>query len=310
VRLDVQPADLAGIVGAAVEAAGPLAQAKEIRLRQVVDPAAGPVWGDPNRLQQVLWNLLSNAIKFTPRGGSVDVVLRRVKSQLELRISDSGIGIAPEFLPHVFDRFRQADSSPARSQGGLGIGLSIVKHLVELHGGTVQAASGGPGRGASFIVCLPRAALRPGQNGAYPGNARATAPTPLSVNLRGVKVLVVDDEPDARDLIRQLLAECHADVHTAASAAEAMLAFQSIRPDLLLSDIGMPGRDGYQLIRDIRRLAPEAGGRTPAIALTAFARSEDRTRAMLSGYQVHVSKPIESHELIATVASLVGRLGS
>jgi PAS domain S-box-containing protein len=311
VRLDVQPTDLCNVIEAAVEAVRPSADAKEIRLRTTTDPMATPVAGDPNRLQQVIWNLLTNAVKFTPRGGKVEVVLRRLSSHVELSVTDSGVGVAADFLPHVFDRFRQADSSTTRSQRGLGLGLSIVKQLVELHGGSVRATSEGEGRGATFIVCLPPAAPRADPDGAHSfARSGGGMPPVVDVNLDGLRVLVVDDEPDARQLISQWLGECHAEVHAVSSASEALAMLQSLRPDLLLSDIGMPERDGYQLIRDIRRLSPERGGKTPAIALTAFARSEDRTRAMLAGYQVHMSKPIEPHELVATVASLAGRMGS
>ena len=305
----MQPTDLAHAIEVAVEAVRPSAEAKEIRLHTVVDPHAGPVSGDPNRLQQVLWNLLTNAVKFTPKRGRIEVVLQRVDTHLELTVADSGIGIAADFLPLVFDRFRQADSSITRRHGGLGIGLSIVKQLVELHGGTVQAKSDGPGQGAAFLVRLPLAALR-ATAGREPSAVHAVdAPaSEATVDLRGLRVLVVDDEPDARELIGQLLREHGAQVDVAASAAEALLALQRIRPDLLLSDIGLPGRDGYQLMREVRALAPEQGGRTPAIALTAFARSEDRACALLAGYQMHVSKPIEVHELLAAVASL-GRNG-
>ncbi|HEV7914116.1 MAG TPA: ATP-binding protein [Albitalea sp.] len=308
VRLDVQPTDVARVVEAAIDAIGPSADAKGIRVRTVLDPGAGPVAGDPNRLQQVVWNLLTNAVKFTPRGGKVDIVLERVNSHLELAVTDSGMGVAPEFLPHVFDRFRQADSSTTRSHGGLGLGLSIVKQLVELHGGSVRALSEGEGRGATFVVCLPLAALRGDAPRAHPTRSGVVASLGVPVDLTGVKVLVVDDEPDAREVIKQLLTEYRAEVHMAGSVSEALAAVQSLRPDVVLSDIGMPERDGYHLIGAIRRLPPERGGRTPAIALTAFARSEDRTRAMLAGYQVHVAKPIEPHELVATVASLVGRM--
>jgi len=301
IRLEVQPTDLSTVIEAAIEAVRPSAEAKQIRLQQNVDPLAGPISGDPNRLQQVVWNLLSNAIKFTPRGGSAEVALQRVDSHLELGVSDSGAGIAADFLPHVFDRFRQADASTTRRAGGLGLGLSIVKQLVELHGGSVRASSAGLGQGASFVVSLPLAAVR----------VRADQERPAlfaPVSLQGLKIVVVDDEPDARELISRLLHECQAEVHTAASASEALQVVERVHPDLLISDIGLPERDGYQLIRDIRRLAPERGGRLPAIALTAFARSEDRIRAMLAGYQVHMAKPIEPHELVATVASLSGRM--
>ena len=309
VRLDVQPTDLAHVVEIAIEAVRPSAEAKEIRLRTIVDPHAGPVSGDPNRLQQVLWNLLTNAVKFTPKQGRVEVVLQRVNSHLEVAVVDSGIGIAAEFLPLVFDRFRQADSSITRRHGGLGLGLSIVKQLVELHGGTVQAKSDGEGQGATFLVSLPLAALRAAVDREHPAVRAVDLPSDgAAIDLRGLRVLVVDDEPDARELIGELLRECGAQVEVASSVAEALEALQRMRPELLLSDIGMPGRDGYQLIREVRALAPEQGGRIPAIALTAFARSEDRARAILAGYQVHVSKPIEAHELLAAVASL-GRKG-
>jgi len=311
VRLDVQPTDVGEVVDAALEAVRLSAEAKQLHVRKIIDPLAGPVSGDPNRLQQVVWNLMTNAVKFTPRGGTIAVVLQRVNSHLELSVSDSGIGIAAEFLPLVFDRFSQADASTTRTLGGLGLGLSIVKQLVELHGGSVRAHSDGPERGACFIVALPLAALRTGiagTAGEHPSASRGPAAPVVSVDLRGIRILVVDDEPDAQVLIRYLLRECSADVHTASSAAEALPRLQELLPDVLISDIGMPERDGYQLIRDVRRLPVERGGRTPAIALTAFARSEDRTRTMFAGYQVHVSKPIDPHELIATVASLAGRM--
>lgn len=308
VRLDVQPIDLAGIVDVAVDAIRPSAEAKQLRLRKVIDPHAAPVSGDPNRLQQIFWNLLTNAVKFTPKGGAVDVVLQRVNSHLEVLVSDTGVGIAAEFLPQVFDRFRQADSSVSRSLGGLGLGLSIVKQLVELHGGTVAARSDGEGCGAVFVVSLPLAPLRSAAGRVHPSATLPTGPElAINLDLDGLAVLVVDDEPDARDLICELLRERRAEVHVAASAAEALQQIERHLPAVLVSDIGMPGHDGYHLIREVRRLPPERGGRTPAIALTAFARSEDRTRAMLSGYQVHVSKPIEAQELIATIASLSGR---
>jgi len=309
VRLDVQPTDVGQVVDAALEAVRLSAEAKQLRVRKIIDPLAGPVSGDPNRLQQVVWNLMTNAVKFTPRGGNIDVVLQRINSHLELSVSDSGIGIAADFLPLVFDRFSQADASTTRTLGGLGLGLSIVKQLVELHGGSVRAHSDGPDRGATFIVALPLTALRSGTAdaaGEHPAAARNPAVPALAVDLRGIKILVVDDEPDAQALIRHLLRECSAEVDTASSAADALARLQQWRPDVLVSDIGMPDHDGYQLIRDVRRLPADRGGRTPAIALTAFARSEDRTRAMFAGYQVHVSKPIDPHELIATVASLAG----
>jgi PAS domain S-box-containing protein len=306
VRLDVRPTDLAQVVDAAIESVRPSADAKDVRLVSVLDPRAGPVPADPARLQQVVWNLLTNAIKFTPKGGRVEAVLRRVNSHLELTVVDNGVGIAPEFMPHVFDRFRQADSSTTRSHGGLGLGLSIVKQLVEMHGGTVHAYSEGRDRGATFTVCVPLSAVRPQPHEVHP-TADSASPG-IDVSLDGMHVLVVDDEPDTRELLSHLLTDCHAHVHTARSAREGMEALQRLKPDALISDIGMPEQDGYQFIRAVRGLPADRGGRTPAIALTAFARSEDRTRAMLAGYQLHIAKPIEPHELLAALASLVGRM--
>jgi PAS domain S-box-containing protein len=304
-RLEVRPTDLAAVVDAALDSVRPSADARGVRLVRVLEAPAGAVPADPGRLQQVVWNLLTNAVKFTPRGGQVEVRLRRLDSHLELIVADSGSGIAPEFLPHVFDRFRQADSSPTRSHGGLGLGLSIVKQLVEMHGGSVQAASAGTDLGATFTVRLP---LSPPGAGADPQHAVPPPPSAPPLSLAGVRVLVVDDEPDARALLAHLLGERGAQVQTAASADEALQALAQRPPDVLVSDIGMPGRDGYALMRELRALPAAAGGATPAIALTAFARSEDRTRAMLAGYQLHVAKPIEPEELVAALASLAGRV--
>ncbi len=309
VRLDVQPVELQRVLDAAVDSVRPSIEARDIRFRITIDPLAGPVSGDPSRLQQVVWNLLSNAIKFTPHGGSVEMSVQRAGDQVLLSVRDSGCGIPVEFMPHLFDRFRQADSSTTRSHGGLGLGLSIVKHLVELHGGEVTATSEGVGRGATFTVWLPAlaiAATAPHAGPVASGGRSSSAPL-FDIDLGGLTILVVDDEPDARDLIRHLLEDSRATVHTARSADEASEMLPRVRPDLLLSDIGMPGRDGYQLIREVRRLPVEQGGRTPAIALTAFARPEDRIRSMIAGYQVHVAKPIDPRELVATVASLTGR---
>ena len=308
VRLDVQRMDLASVVEAAVNSIQPAAEAKGIRLRKIIDPLAGPVAGDPSRLQQVVWNLLSNAVKFTPKGGKVEVLVERVNSHLEITVNDSGLGIKPEFLPHVFERFRQADASTTRQYGGLGLGLSIVKQLVELHGGSVRAKSAGEGFGATFIVSLPLAAVHGDEKREHPTSRNRPALECEDINLDELRVLVVDDEPDARELIKRVLLQCNAKVTTAPSAAEGLKILQAEKPDVLVSDIGMPGKDGYQFIREVRKLSASAGGRTPAIALTAFARSEDRTRAMLAGYQVHISKPIEPQELIATVGSLAGQI--
>jgi PAS domain S-box-containing protein len=312
IRLDVQQVDLAPIIDAAVELLKPSADAKGVHLHRVIDPLASPVSGDPNRLQQIVSNLLSNAIKFTPRGGKVEVLLERVDSHVEVTVTDTGQGIAPDFLPYVFDRFRQADASTTRKYGGLGLGLSIVKQLVELHGGAVRAQSAGEGLGATFNVSLPIAITkrRPADR-EHPTAPRFTLfPPEIQVSFDGKTILVVDDEPDARNLIERLLTERKAHVLKAESAEAGLELLTTQRPDVVLSDIGMPQRDGYDFIRSVRALPADAGGKTPAIALTAFARSEDRTRAMMAGYQVHLSKPVEPQELIATVASLIGRTGS
>ncbi len=312
VRLDVQTVDLAAVVEAALSSSRPAAKAREIRLHTVLDPKAGPVLGDAGRLQQVVWNLLSNAIKFTPKGGRVQVSLERVSSHVELTVSDSGEGISPEFLPHVFDRFLQADTGASRRHAGLGLGLSIVRQLVELHGGQVTADSPGVGRGATFKVILPLQAVQQATNGDDRPHPAVPSPEPARFELpalAGLKVLVVDDEPDARGLVQRLLRDHEVDVVLAGSVAEAEETFRRERPDLVLSDIGMPEYDGYELIHRIRALPAAAGGQTPAAALTAFARSEDRTRALLAGYQAHITKPVHAHELIAVVAALAGRTG-
>ena len=308
-RLDVQPLDPAGFIEAAIQTVTPAADAKGIRLRRLLEPAAGPITGDPNRLQQVVWNLLSNAIKFTGRNGRVEVVLRRAGSQIEILVADTGLGIKPEALPLIFERFQQGDSSRTRAVGGLGLGLSIVKHLVEQHGGTVSAASPGEGQGATFTVRLPLTVFHEGAGPSHHVGQTAAADYRFS-DLSGIKVLVVDDQADARDLIRRVLTECGADVATAASVAEALAVITEIGPDVLVSDIGMPDVDGYELLRRVRALGPASGGGVPAIALTAFSRSDDRTRALRAGFLVHVSKPVEPSELVATVASVVGRTGN
>ena len=308
VRLDVQPVTPAAVIEAALETVVPAAEAKAVHLEKLLDPRAGPVSGDPDRLQQVVWNLLSNAIKFTPKDGKVRVLLQRVDSNVEIVVADSGIGIKPEFLASVFDRFRQADASTTRRYGGLGLGLSIVKHLVELHGGTVQVASEGEGRGTSVSVRLPLAAIRRAPDVPTFVKAAASLAQPFTpADLSGLKVLVLDDQGDARELMKRVLEDCGAKVLTAAAAGEALALVERERPDLLVSDIGMPDVDGFELLRRVRALGPERGGKIPAIALTAFARSEDRTRALRAGFQVHVSKPVEPSELVATVASVAGR---
>lgn len=309
VRLEVQQLDLAPIITAVVDSLRPSADMKSLRLHMVLDPVVGPVSGDPNRLQQIIWNLLNNAIKFTPKGGKIEVLLSRIDSHLEITVSDTGQGIKPEFLPHVFDRFRQADASTTREQGGLGLGLAICKQLVELHGGQIHAKSAGEGQGATFSVVLPMAIAR-----REPAESKLSKVDLASlgfeeISLKGKTILVVDDETDARDLLQRILSERSARVVVADSADRGLGLIPMEKPDLILSDIGMPKKDGYEFILEVRKLPPQLGGKTPAIALTAFARSEDRTRAMMAGYQVHLAKPVEAQELIATVASLIGRTG-
>jgi PAS domain S-box-containing protein len=313
VRLDVRGYPIADAVRAAVDSVRPAADGKAVRLEAVIDPAVGTVVGDPDRVQQVLWNLLTNALKFTPKGGSVRVALARVDSHVEVTVADTGKGIPPAFLPYVFDRFRQADASTTREHGGLGIGLSIVKSLVELHGGSVDVASAGDGQGATFTVRLPLAAVLTDESDSRPAHPATDGfgrpSRDGAESLAGLRVLVVDDEPDARLLIKRTLEEHGADVVAVGSAGEAMAVFEAVRPEVLLSDVGMPGEDGYSLIRKVRSLPVDRGGAVPAAALTAFARREDRTRAIRAGFQIHVPKPVEAAELVAVVASLGGRAG-
>jgi signal transduction histidine kinase len=306
-NLEVRPADFAKIIEAALDGVRPAADAKGIRLQVALDPDAGPVPGDAARLQQVVWNLLSNAVKFTPVGGRVQVGLERRGGHARLSVRDSGVGIEPDFLPHVFEPFRQADSGTTRAQGGLGLGLAIVRRLVELHGGAVQAESEGPGQGATFVVELPLQAGEPERrtHSAAGPPAREEVGSP---DLSGLRVLVVDDEADSRDLIAVALEESGAEVLAIESAVRARGALAGFRPDVLVSDIAMAEEDGYDLIRWIRDLPPERGGTVPAAAVTAYARSEDRRRALLAGYNMHLSKPFDPGELLAVVASLGGRV--
>ncbi|RPH54400.1 sensor histidine kinase, partial [bacterium] len=278
----------------------PAAQTKGVSLRRRV-VRTGLVVGDPQRLQQVVWNLLSNAIKFTPRGGEVRVSVEALDGHTEIIVADTGQGIAAEFLPHVFERFRQADPSSTRRHGGLGLGLAIVRQLVELHGGTVRAESFGEGRGATFVVSLPLAVSGEPEERRRSRTGGGHRP----VSLDGVRVLVVDDEADARDLLGQILSRSGAEVEVAASAAEGLEALERFQPHVVVSDISMPGQDGYDFIRTLRR----RGHHLPDAALTAFARVEDRRRALLAGFQIHLAKPIDPGELTAAVASLAGRAG-
>jgi PAS domain S-box-containing protein len=314
-RLNVRATDLVPVIEAAVDSVRPAAEAKGIRLQVILDPQAGPISGDPDRLQQVVWNLLSNAIKFTPKEGRVQVVLARVNSHLEVAISDTGQGIPAEFLPYVFDRFRQADPTPTRAHGGLGLGLAIVRHLVELHGGSVRAESAGAGQGSTFRVLLPLLATARAE-GALPGESGEAQRRRVSSyfaglecppELEGVRVLLVEDDADSRELLIMVLEHCRAEVVAAPGSDEAMRALEGWRPDVIISDIEMPGEDGYTFIRRLRALPAERGGDTPAAALTAYARAEDRMRALVAGFQIHVPKPVEPAELVTVVASLAGR---
>jgi PAS domain S-box-containing protein len=319
-RLETGPVDLAQVVKAAAETIRPAAEAKEIELELKLRGGANIITGDPDRLQQILWNLLSNAVKFTPNGGRVTVRLERADPYIRLTVVDTGIGINHDFLPYVFHRFHQADSSTTRRQGGLGLGLSLVRNLVELHGGTVEAESDGAAQGATFRVNLPvRALRRQTRDFADPREEEfereermevQTTQTNQLGKLHGLWVLVVDDEADARDLVATLLSQCGARVTTAASAAEAFLLLRQgeagTRPDVLVSDIGMPDEDGYQLLRRIRGLARDEGGAIPAIALTAFGRARDRIKALSAGFQTHIPKPVEPEELMMVIAGLTG----
>lgn len=308
-RLEVRPIELGPLIEIVVDALRPTADARNIRLQIFLDPLTGTISGDSQRLQQVIWNLLTNAIKFTPKGGSVEVRLDRVESHVELAISDTGPGIEPGFLPHVFDRFLQSDSSSTRRHSGLGLGLSIVRQLVELHGGTVTALSPGAGEGATFKVILPLMSVH------HVLNVEEIGPTPIvtrpstdsQLSLADLRVLVVDDEPDARELIAAVLTGRGAEVVAVDSAIEALAEFERQRFNVLISDIGMPEMDGYALIEKIRQLPAERGGKVPAVALTAYAGVQDQIHTLTAGYQMHISKPVEPAELATVVANLVER---
>jgi len=306
-RLDVRSVDIAPVVEAAVESVRPTAEVKGVRLQTIIDPRAGLISGDSDRLQQIVWNLLANAVKFTPKDGRVQLELRRVNSHVGIAVSDTGKGIEPEFLPYVFDRFRQADSSTTRVHGGLGLGLAIVRHLVELHGGRVSAESAGIGLGATFSVELPLAAVQrvPSAEFVHPSaEPEYGMPFTPSQELAGLRILVVDDDPDTLQILQAILSRCGAEVRAAISASEALTSLQGWHPDLLISDLGMPDEDGYSLLRKVRALDAQHGGNIPAVALTAYARVEDRVRALAAGFQMHVAKPIEPAELVAVVANL------
>ena len=318
--LSVMPVDLAPIIGAALDAVLPAADAKEIQIRCTYDSNTILVSGDSSRLQQIVWNLVSNAIKFTPKGGKVDVQLARVESQAEIKVSDNGKGISAEFLPFVFERFRQADSSSARQHSGLGLGLAIVRHLIEMHGGTVQAASEGEGQGTTFIVRLPILVVRDvkaislseakaSDKGAESFIDEGEPAINNASQLSGLRALIVEDEVDAREMLGMLLVQFGAEIKASASAQEALRILEDWKPDVLVSDVGMPDEDGYSLISQIRALEPARGGLIPAIALTGYSRPEDGSKLLAAGYQVHLAKPVDLAQLVNAILSLSSRNG-
>ncbi len=308
-RLNVRPVELAPIIEAVVDSVRPSADSREIHLKTALESLMSPVSGDPDRIQQIIWNLLSNAIKFTPKGGQIDVRLERVHSHMEITISDTGQGIAPEFLEHIFERFRQSDSSSTRQHGGLGLGLSIVRQLVELHGGTVTAQSPGEGFGTIIRVLLPLLCIHQELSDAdmTPTLIGRKTLTFWQPSLNDLRVLIVEDEPDARELVAAVLTARGAEVVSVGSAGEALEEMERQQFDVLVSDIGMPSMDGYALIERVRQLPAERGGRIPAAALTAYAGVEDRMRVLSSGYQMHIPKPVEPAELTTVVANLARR---
>ena len=306
IRLNLSLVDLSNVVELALEGVRPALESKQIDLKLDLGATNAVIRADGERLQQVVWNLLSNAIKFTPKGGRIDVSVKQVDSELELVVRDTGSGISPEFLPHVFDSFRQWESGSTRRHGGLGIGLSIAQHIMELHGGSIAAHSDGPERGSTFKVRLPTATLVAQQEATREVPAAKPEPVGLPGGLEGVRVLVIDDEEDARELLRVLLQSGGVDVRTAESAERGLSLLHEFRPDVVVSDVAMPREDGYSLIRRIRTLSSDAAG-IPAIALTAYARSEDRSRALVEGFNAHISKPVEPAELLTAIADLAGR---
>jgi CheY-like chemotaxis protein len=308
-RLDVQTVPLAQVIEAAIETTAPSAQARSIRVQHVLDPSV-KISGDADRLQQVFWNLLSNAIKFTPKEGSVRVVMQRVNSHIEIAVIDTGQGMSKEFIAHAFERFSQSGDAGTRKTGGLGLGQSIVKSLVEMHGGSIQARSEGEGRGSQFIVKLPLVVANAEERSELqPQVAIGDPAVQVAVSLRGIRVMVVDDERDAREVLWHILSERGAAVSACASAGEALSTIEKFEPDVLVSDIGMSDEDGYELIRKVRMLG-QPFGRVSAIALTGHSRLQDRTRALLAGFQAHLAKPVDARELVVTVASVAGRLGA
>jgi CheY-like chemotaxis protein/two-component sensor histidine kinase len=310
VRLNIQAVDLPAVVRDAVETLMPAAEAKQLRVQTVFDSEAAPISGDPDRLQQIVWNLVSNSVKFTAKGGRIQVRVERVDSHVDIVVSDTGIGIKPAFLPHVFERFRQGDSTTTRQFGGLGLGLAIVRHLVELHGGTVHAASAGEGEGATFRVRLPLMIVHPappvGDRRRRDAGAGRVVPSSAG-KLDGLHVLVVDDDNDALSLVREILELAAARVTTVDDGQQALDLLQDARPNVLIADVGMPGLDGLELIRRLRQSADAHVRATPAIALTAYARADDRVLALESGFEMHLAKPADPAELVAAVLAVARR---
>jgi PAS domain S-box-containing protein len=307
IRLNVQSVDFPSVVRNAIDVVMPAAAARGVRLEPVLDPRASPVSGDPERLQQVFWNLLSNAVKFTSRGGKVQVRLGRINSHIEVTVADTGVGIAPDFLPHVFERFRQADASIARERGGLGLGLSIARQLTEMHGGTIEAASGGVGLGATFTVKLPLMSVQPAREESIFPRAATGTPSIPAADLRDIHVLAVDDDPDAVRLVAELLEAAGARVTTALSADEAIRILETELPRAIVTDLGMPRVDGFRLLERIQTHRNPLVRQIPAAALTAYARSEDRVKALQAGFHIHLAKPVDPAELVAAVAALAKR---
>ena len=301
-RLDIRQTDVREVIDAALDAVGLAAEAKDVRLEPVLDPRGGMVNGDPGRLQQIVWNLLVNAVKFTPAGGHVQIHLHRKAESVEIVVSDNGQGIPADVLPFVFDQFRQWDSSSTRTHSGLGLGLALVKHLTELHHGRVTVESAGEGSGATFRVTLPITTASRRHHGTPPKGSDLAGGR--GVRLDGLRILVVDDDRDARELASSILGTAGATVTTCRSAADALATLQDWRPDVLVSDIDMPGEDGYSLIRKVRALDEDRGGRTPAVALTAYGRTEDRVRTLSSGYSMHIPKPVDPDEFTRIIASV------
>jgi PAS domain S-box-containing protein len=310
-RLEVRPVNLKTVVEAALEAVEPAANAKGIRLQTMLDPQAGPIMGAPDRLQQVVWNLLMNAVKFTPRNGRVQVYLHKANSHIEIIVSDTGEGIAPEILPHLFERFRQGDGGSSRRHAGLGIGLALVRHLIELHGGTVTAESPGLGMGASVTVKLPIPLMQPPVRPIEPQESSVGRPTDdmTPVSLRGLRILVVDDDPDGLEMARLIFVNAGAEVRTSTSVPEGLAILEAWWPDFLVADIEMPGEDGFRLLRRARTLEARRGRRLPAVALTGYGRAEDRMRVLAAGFNLHLTKPVDPAELALAAANVAGRTG-